>query len=108
MRSSGTRSKLPVTDQHWREIIQSLGLCERHARIVELVLCDAGNSEIANELGIEESTLKTYLDRIWTRIGSRGRIPLAILIWQHSLRLAGQSAVLRSEDGHPSDGRSAD
>jgi DNA-binding NarL/FixJ family response regulator len=103
MRSPGARPNLPVTDEHWREIVQALGLCERHAKIVELVLCDAGNPEIAAELGIEESTLKTYLDRIWTRTGTRRRMPLAILIWQLSLRLAGRSDALRSDVLRPED-----
>lgn len=95
---------LPVNDQHWQAIAAALGLPKRHARIVELVLRDVPNPQIASEFDIEESTVRTYLDRIWTRTGTRGRMPLAMKIWAVSLELVDRSDVLRSDDNGSDDG----
>ena len=69
---------LPLDADHWTALIVRMELSSRQARIVELVLCDHSNKEIARILRIGEHTVKTYLDRISARTGTRGRMQLAV------------------------------
>ena len=65
-------------------MILQIGLSPRQVRIVELVLCDYSTKEIARILRIGVPTIKTQLDRISARTGTRGRMQLAM----HVLRLS--------------------
>jgi DNA-binding CsgD family transcriptional regulator len=63
---------LPLDADHWAAVAQAMELSLQQARIVELVLCDHSTKEIARILQIGEATVKTYLDRIAARTGTRG------------------------------------
>ena len=63
-------------------------LSEQLARVVELILRGLSNKDIAQAMHVEECTLDTYMDRIGTRIGARGRngILRQVLKVSHELR----------------------
>ncbi len=71
----------PLNEELWRAVAGSLRLCERHAKIVELVLRGASDDEIGAILGIKRATVKTLLRRIRERTKSptRGRLALRVL-----------------------------
>jgi DNA-binding CsgD family transcriptional regulator len=71
---------LPLGDRHWQAIVASLRLSPQQARIVELILRSAGTRHIAVALGISEPTVKTYLQRVFTRLGVRDRVGLAMRV----------------------------
>lgn len=72
------RPPLPLTDAHWQAIVNAIGLSKREALVVELVLRDLSNKEIAEVLGISPRTVETYLhDRIPQKTGARSRMQLA-------------------------------
>lgn len=75
---------LPLEAAHWQAVCEAMGLSAQQAKVVELVLRSAGQKQIAAALGITEPTLKTYLDRIAARTGTRGRMQLAL----HVLKLS--------------------
>jgi len=87
--TESSKSPLPLPADHWAAVIIEIGLSLRQVRIVELVLCDHSNKEIARILRIGEHTVKTYLGRISARTGTRGRMQLAMHVLAVSHRVAG-------------------
>lgn len=71
---------LPLDDAHWQEVVGTIGLSAQQARILELMLRDLSDLQIAQVLGISESTVKTHQERIRFRTGARGRMQLAMLV----------------------------
>ena len=71
---------LPLDDRHWQAIFTSLRLSPQQARIVELILRSAGTRQIAAALSISEPTVKTYLQRVFARLGVRDRVGLAMRV----------------------------
>lgn len=78
---------LPLTPDHWQAIVQTIGLSPRQARIIELMLRDLTDQQIALVLGISESTIETHKLRIRNRTGSSSRVRLAMLVLEIALRI---------------------
>lgn len=53
-------------------------LTERERQVLELITMARSNREIAEELGIEERTVKTYVGRLMRKTGADNRIKLSI------------------------------
>lgn len=77
---------LPLTPDHWQAIVQTIGLSPRQAHIIELMLRDLTDQQIALVLGISESTIETHKLRIRNRTGSSSRVRLAMLVLEIALR----------------------
>jgi DNA-binding NarL/FixJ family response regulator len=90
-----TLPKLPLNDPHWRAIFSELRLSPQQVKIVNLVLRSAGDREIAAALGLAEPTVRTYLQRIFLRLGVRSRMELAMRILEVSHQIP---SVLKSDD----------
>ncbi len=65
-------------------------LTEREEQVLAKVASGLGNSEIAGELFITLSTVKTHLTSLMTKLGARNRVELAI--WAH------QTGRMRARD----------
>lgn len=75
------RSDAPVLDiEEWRPIIRSLGLSGRQGRIVELILQGMRDKQIAAELNLSIYTIRTYLNRIFDKLGVDDRFELLLRI----------------------------
>ena len=59
----------------------------RERAVVELVAAGATNAEIAAELSVTESTVKTHLARAQRKLGLRDRVH--VVIWAYEVGLAG-------------------
>jgi len=79
---------LPLTADVWQKIVETIGLSTKQGQIVELMLRDLSDREIALVLSISESTIETHKERISYRTGTRGRMQLAmhILAVSHQIR----------------------
>lgn len=62
-------------------------LTERESEIVRLLARGLSNAEIANEIFVETSTVKSHLGRAMTKIGTRDR--LQTVVWAYQNGLAG-------------------
>jgi DNA-binding NarL/FixJ family response regulator len=71
---------LPLDPEHWQKVVNAIGLSEQQARIVELILRDLCDKQIAAVMGISESTIDTYMQRIGKRTGTSGRMQLAMRV----------------------------
>ena len=54
-------------------------LTERERQVLELILLAQSNREIAQQLGIEERTVKAHVGRLMRKTGAENRIELSIL-----------------------------
>jgi DNA-binding NarL/FixJ family response regulator len=61
---------LPLAADHWAAIFLEMKLSPRQTLIVELVLHDKSNTQIAQTLKLGVSTIKTQLERIFARTGT--------------------------------------
>lgn len=65
-----------MDEELWNKVVVALGLSDKQARIVWCLLEGMDDKQIAQRLGLSGNTLRTYLDRIFRRVGVRGRTRL--------------------------------
>jgi DNA-binding NarL/FixJ family response regulator len=58
---------------------------ERQKQIVRLLAAGGTNRELARRLGVREQTIKNQLSRIYTKLGVRNRLELAVYAARHGL-----------------------
>jgi DNA-binding CsgD family transcriptional regulator len=63
-----------------REALTRNGLTPREIDVAELVGRGASNADIARSLHVSETTVKTHLTRIYTKVGVQTRTQLAVLV----------------------------
>lgn len=71
---------LPLDVELLAAVFRKLGLSSQQCRIVEMVLRDQSDKQIAVRLKLAEPTVRTYLDRIGVKAGTRGRMQLAMRV----------------------------
>lgn len=74
-----------VLPEAWRD------LTERELAVARLVARGESNAEIGGELFLSEATVKTYVSRLFTKLGVRDRVQLAVLAYETGLVQAGRS-----------------
>jgi DNA-binding NarL/FixJ family response regulator len=61
------------------------GLAERERSVLRLVAKGRSNADIAEELYLSEATVKTYVSRLFAKLGVRDRVQLAVLAYESGL-----------------------
>src|SRR5690606_37593227 len=64
---------------------REFSLSERELDVAERVARGRTNSEIAAELYVSVSTVKTHLESIRAKLGVRNRVEIAAWAWQHRI-----------------------
>lgn len=75
---------LPLPLDKWNELARELALCPQHKRVVELILCCYADKQIVAEMGISKPTLRTYINRIFTRLHVNDRTELIAMVCARS------------------------
>jgi DNA-binding NarL/FixJ family response regulator len=96
-REEAAASSLPWTEREWERAVRALEMSPQQARIIELVVRGMGNKQIAAELGLSESTVKTYLARVFVRLNVADRMELALRVF--SVCRGGEERDGRQPDG---------
>lgn len=76
------RDEEPKAAVVMRDRIAALGLTERQAQVVELLVRGHGNAAIARDLGISPSTVKRHLENVFVHIDVRTRGELVAKLLQ--------------------------
>jgi len=71
----------PMEEAVWQQVVDSLALSPQQIRIVELLLRNKQDKEIAAELSLSFPTVRTYLKRIFDRLGVNDRMGLVLHIF---------------------------
>jgi DNA-binding NarL/FixJ family response regulator len=75
-------------------VARALELSGQQARIVELLLEGMTDKEIAAAMELKFSTVRTYLDRIFLRLGVDDRVELVLYVFAvHNKREAPRAAA---------------
>jgi DNA-binding NarL/FixJ family response regulator len=80
---------LPLSAKQWVALAQSLRLAPQQERIVELILRGMRDKAIASELQLRVSTVRTYLNRTFARLGVDDRMALVLKLFAASHELPG-------------------
>jgi len=81
---------LPLAVDLWQNIANQLALAPQQVRIVELILRGLQDKEIVTTLGLSLPTVRTYLSRIFDRVGVSDRIGLVLRIFALAQEIATQ------------------
>jgi DNA-binding NarL/FixJ family response regulator len=73
-------SPLPLPPHKWDRIARSLKLAPRQKQIAELILRNWSDKQIVAETGLGHPTIRTYIKRIFDRVGVADRHELVLLI----------------------------
>ncbi len=79
--ASDSLPPLPCDVRTWDAIANTLELSAQQKRIVELLLSGCRDKQIATELNLTVPTVRTYLKRIFDRVGAPDRLGLVLRIF---------------------------
>ena len=65
-----------LTAEDWQHIVKSLELSQQQARIVCLILHGKQDKEMSSQLRLNRYTIRSYLRRVFDRIGVEDRMEL--------------------------------
>jgi len=77
---------LPLPAEKWQQLMETLQLPPQQIRIVELILRNHCDKQIAAALGLKVPTVRTYLHRIFERLGVGDRLELVLRLFAMSHR----------------------
>jgi DNA-binding NarL/FixJ family response regulator len=80
-------SQLPLPPEKWDEICASLKFSPQQKRIVELILLNHCDKQIAAAMQLRHSTVRTYITRIFgrTAVSDRHELILKLFAMSHDL-----------------------
>src|ERR1700722_9324228 len=76
----------PLPPDKWQALVKTLQLPPQQIRIVELILRNHCDKQIAARMGLKVPTVRTYLRRIFERleVGDRLELVLRLFAFSHS------------------------
>jgi DNA-binding NarL/FixJ family response regulator len=81
-----------------RAAAPAVPLSERETAVARLVARGRSNAEIAAELYLSEATVKTYVSRLFTKLGARDRVQVAVWAYESGLVQVGEESQQASPD----------
>jgi DNA-binding CsgD family transcriptional regulator len=90
--SSDRLDSLPcfITPSDWQYIVHTLQFSPQQARIVSMILQKKQDKQISVDLKLNRSTIRTYLRRVFDRVGVDDRMELVLHVFALCLRRRGK------------------
>jgi len=82
-----------MTLSDWQYIVRTLGFSPQQARIVGMILQKKQDKQISTELRLNRSTIRTYLRRVFDRVGVDDRMELVLHVFALCLRRRDEPAL---------------
>ena len=87
--------RLELTPGEWSKVVRALRLSPSQASVVHLILHGKKDKQIAQQLGLKHSTIRTYLSRMFARFGVTDRMGLLLCVMSVYVRVIRETATLR-------------
>jgi len=81
----GQTNRRIFSRSEWAQLVKELSLSPREAQIVKLLCAGHKNYSAACTLGISAATVRTYLSRLYAKLGVSDRFELLCLLF-HTAR----------------------
>ena len=65
----------------WQHVINTLEFSPQQARVVSLILQGKQDKEIVAEMGLSRDTIRTYLRRVFDRLGVDDRVGVVLRVF---------------------------
>jgi len=72
----GLNNGFSMSQEAWRGVACALGLARREVEVLECVVADQHEKDIATTLGVSRHTVRTYLKRLRAKAGASSRVQL--------------------------------
>lgn len=89
---------LPLPTRLWNRMAAQWRLPPQQKRIVELILRNACDKQIAAAMQLSPSTVRTYLGRVFQRLGVHDRLELVLLVLRRSHTMASAADDIAGDD----------
>lgn len=87
-----------ISEQEWVQLKEYLGLSPRQARIVRSLMDGKADKQIAYELDIALSTVRTHMGRLFRRFDLNDRVKLILHVFACLRGLRGSDSWLSTSD----------
>ena len=95
--ASGNLPPLPLPVEKWNDLVAALKLTPQQTRIVELILRNCCDKQIAAEMGLKVPTVRSHLGRIFDRLKVEDRGGLVLRLFAASHKIAQPDASHRMQ-----------
>lgn len=75
----------PISDLSTVDVANALGLTDREAEVLELLCAAESNAGIARKLVLSESTVKSHVSSLMTKLGCTSRLQVAVRAFERGL-----------------------
>jgi DNA-binding CsgD family transcriptional regulator len=79
-------SSLPIPSALWKRLATRHSLSPQQTRIVELILLNKCDKQIAQAMGLKVPTVRTYLQRVFLRMGVNDRLSLVLKLFAECMQ----------------------
>lgn len=76
-----------LTNDEWAAIVKALRLSNRQRAIVETILGGGTEGHIADQLGISQHTVHSYMARLYAKLGVSSRTAVVVRVFTEYVRL---------------------
>ena len=77
-----------ISDQEWHLIAQRLNLPRRQVQVIQAIMAGHGKPEaIAHALGIQPSSVKTHIQRLYANLGVHDRVEVVVRVFVELLEV---------------------
>jgi len=71
----------PVPENKWSQLCDMFRLSPRERQLLRLIMADAPDAFMAENLGLSVHTIHTYMDRLYRKLGVNSRCQVVLCLF---------------------------